>query len=83
MDDKRLERIERKLDDSNDHLASIDVTLAMQHESLRDHIRRTTLLEQELRPIKKHVDMVSGVLKFIVIIGVILGIVAAIQSLTK
>ncbi len=55
----------------------------MQHESLRDHIRRTTLLEQELRPIKKHVDMVSGVLKFIVIIGVILGIVAAIQSLTK
>ncbi len=83
MDDKRLERIERKLDDSNDHLASIDVTLAMQHESLRDHIRRTTLLEQELRPIKRHVDMVSGVLKFIVIIGVILGIVAAIQSLTK
>lgn len=66
MDDsKRLERIEKKLDDSNEHLASIDVTLMSQHVSLKDHMRRTQLLEQELRPIRTHVSRVEGALKLI------------------
>jgi archaellum component FlaC len=65
MDDKRLERIESKLDATNSHLSSIDVTLASQHESLKYHIKRTELLEAELKPIKKHVDMVAGAFKLI------------------
>ncbi len=76
MEDPRLVRIEKKLDDSNEHLAAIDVTLAAQHESIKDHIRRTELLEINLEPIKKHVDMFNGVLKFI-------GILASIGIITE
>ncbi len=74
MDDKRLERIERKLDDSNDHLASIDVTLAMQSSQLKEHIRRTALLEIELKPIRSHVAMVNAGAKIITLIATILAI---------
>ncbi len=72
---KRLERIEAKIDDSADHLASIDVTLGVQSIQLRDHIRRTTLLEQELRPIRKHVNMVQGALKLITLAAAMAAIV--------
>ncbi len=76
MDDKKLDRIEEKLDTTNQHLASIDTTLAVQAEQLKEHIKRTALLEQELKPIKKHVDMVSGAMKLITILGVLAGIYA-------
>lgn len=68
MDDvseKRLERIEAKIDDSNDHLASIDVTLASQHASLREHIRRSNMLEAKMAPVERHVNRVEGALKLI------------------
>ncbi len=81
MDDKRLERIEDKIDKVRDHLGSIDSTLAAQHVSLEDHIRRTALLEAELKPIKKHVDMVNGAMKFLAAIALILSILAAVKAL--
>lgn len=65
MDDKRLERIEQKLDDTNEHLASIDKTLTAQHVSIDYHIKRTDLVEDRLEPLEKHVAEVSGVVKFI------------------
>lgn len=64
-DEKRLERIEAKLDDVSDHLGSIDATLSAQHVSLREHMRRTAILEAEIKPLKTHMDMVKGVAKFI------------------
>ncbi len=69
MDHKRLERIEKKIDDGNDHLASIDITLAEQHISLREHMRRTALIEQDLKPIKNHVAMMNAAAKIITIVG--------------
>lgn len=74
-DDKRLERIEKKLDDSNEHLSAIDSTLAAQHVSLRDHMRRTALIEQELRPIKAHVSRVEGALKLLAILATMAALV--------
>lgn len=79
MDDKRLERIEAKVDDISEHLGSIDSTLAAQHVSLREHIRRTALLESELKPIKSHVDRVSGAIKMLGLVGTILAIIEAIR----
>lgn len=73
-DDKRLERIEKKIDDSNDHLVSIDITLAEQHITLREHMRRTALIEQELRPIKKHVSLMNAGAKIITLIATLLGL---------
>lgn len=80
MSDSRLERIEQKLDDTNEHLASIDATLAAQHESLKAHMRRTELLESEMKPVKEHVAMIQGVLK---LIGLITGLGAAYEFLKK
>ena len=78
-DDKKLERIEVKLDGLSEHLSSIDVTLAAQHVSLRDHIRRTEILETELKPIKAHVDRVSGALKLITLLAALATILEAIR----
>lgn len=74
VDEKRLERMEAKLDDISDHLGSIDVTLGQQHISLKEHIRRTALLEHEMRPIKRHVNMLDGALK-------LLGLIAAVATI--
>lgn len=71
MDDRRLERIENKVDDLADHLSKIDVTLSAQHESLKHHIKRSDLLESEVKPLKRKIYMAEGALK---VIGVLLGL---------
>lgn len=75
MDDKRLERIEKKVDDISEHLSSIDVTLGAQHISLKEHVRRTNLLEQKLHPVEVHVNRVEGALKLITLAAAIAAIV--------
>lgn len=60
MDDKRSTRIEDKLDRVAEDIGEIKVTLASQHISLSDHIRRTELLEEVVEPIKRHMAFVSA-----------------------
>lgn len=62
VNDKRLERIEVKIDDLDDQLATISTTLSAQHVSLKEHIRRTAVIEDELKPIRRHVYMINGAL---------------------
>ena len=81
IDDKRLERIESKIDDAADHLASIDVTLGMQHISLKEHVRRSNLLEAKMAPIEKHVAMVNGALKLLGALAMIAGIIEAFRGM--
>lgn len=69
-EEKRLERIEAKIDDISDHMGSIDVTLAMQHESLKNHIRRTEALEKQLS-----LGYILG------LVLTVLGIIAAVKGL--
>jgi len=83
MDDRRLERIEQKLDDVTEHLNSIDNTLASQHEVLKEHIRRTLALEKKLVPVEKHVTGVQSIARFLTVLGVILTIVSTILHLYK
>lgn len=59
------------LESIREDISEIKVTLAKQHVSLDEHIRRTELLEKsqdqlrnEIKPIQKHVAQVDGVLKF-------------------
>lgn len=79
MDNQRLERIEKKLDDTNDHLSSISITLTAQHISLKEHIRRTNLLESDMVPIKAHIQRVDGAVRLIKILSYIAGIVEVIR----
>lgn len=73
--DQQLMRIEEKLDKVADHIADINTTIAKQEVSLDEHIRRTNLLEEKVAPLEKHVSMVNGVIKFIVLLSAIAAIV--------
>lgn len=70
-----------KLDMINDRLGSIDVTLAKQHESLEHHIKRTDILENELKPLREHVAVVNGGMKLIGFIGATIAFMAAMAEI--
>lgn len=61
----------------NDHLSKIDTTLAAQHENLKDHIRRTELLEEQIKPVNEHIHELKGVIKFFKFIGIMAAIAEA------
>lgn len=85
MDDKRISRIEDKIDIISERLSSIDSTIYAQHISLKEHMRRTDLLEKSLDPVQKHVIMIQGGIKLlaglVIAVGVISSIISIIQSL--
>ncbi len=76
-EDRRLERIESKIDDQNDHLTSIDVTLGKQHISLDHHMRRTSILEIEVKSVKKYVYMMQGAIALLTIMATVIGILVS------
>lgn len=80
-DDQKLVRIEDKIDKINEKISSIDSTLASQHESLKHHIKRTDLLEKELKPVRKYVDMINGALKLVGILATIAAIIEIVLRL--
>lgn len=77
MDNDRNTRIEDKIDKLVEKIGSIDVTLAAQHESLKDHIRRTELLEQKMEPVEHHVALMDVSLK---IFGALAAVVTVMAS---
>ena len=76
MSDDRLIRIEEKIDAINEHLGRIDVTLAKQHDQLEYHIKRTNLLEEQVRPISEHVTFMKVLAKW-------LGVAALFAAIAK
>ena len=78
-----LNRIITKLDKLDDRIDKVDVTLAKQHESLKEHMRRSDALESQMKPVQKHVVMVEGIVKFIGLIGIIIGIASGIAALIE
>lgn len=86
--DKLDDKVERKFDNVENRLDSMDKTLVKQEENLKEHMRRTELAERsiekmdtDLKPIKKHVDMLQGVFKFIGLIATVVGIIAGLAKL--
>lgn len=82
-----LNRVIAQLDKLDDKLESVDKTLVKQEENLREHMRRTELLEkqheqlqseihEELEPVKAHVNQVKGIAKFLAAAIPIIGAVA-------
>lgn len=80
MDDQRLDRIEGKLDKISTRMGNIDVTLAAQHVSLKEHMRRSDLLEAKLQPIERQKYMIDGMLKLVGMLAVIVGIAEGIAA---
>lgn len=68
--------------------------LAKQEENLEIHIKRSDALEEliqltkkelgaEIEPVKKHVIMVNGILKFVGGIGIIIGIATGVVEIIQ
>jgi hypothetical protein len=77
MDEFSGRRILKHIETIDKTLISMDKTLALQEQSLREHIKRTNILEQKLEPVEKHVEQVRGVTKFLTWLAAIGGAVAA------
>lgn len=75
---ERDERIEQKLDKVVDHIAAIDTTLALQHASLAEHMRRTSLLEGRVDPLEKQALMIAGMVRILGLSVAAAGFIAAI-----
>lgn len=75
MSQDRLTRIETKIDSMTDKLSAIDVTLVKQHESLKHHIKRTDMLEDELRPIRKNMTILIASAKILIYSSIIATII--------
>lgn len=77
----QLDRIEAKVGGLDDRLDKVDITLAAQHVSLKEHMRRTSILENDIKPIKKHVQRVHGALAFLGLLSVIAGLILTIKQI--
>lgn len=87
MDDK-LDRVLNKIDNIDESLQDISITLAKQEVSLETHIKRTNLLEErvellreEMRPVEQHVFYMHGALKALGILSLLIGVLATIKHL--
>lgn len=83
-----MEEISKKLDKMDERLDNIQTLQAVHTEQLKEHMRRSDLLEkrieqvdQELKPVEKHVAMVNGALKLVGIIGTLAAIALALKEL--
>jgi endonuclease III len=70
-----------RLDKLFDRISDINATLAAQHETLKEHIRRTELLEERLEPIEKQVTLVTGGMKALRGIVALVTILAAVLEI--
>lgn len=70
---KSLERLDTSVD-------SINVTLAKQEVHLADHIRRTELLEEEMRPVRDHVNRINALM---LLLGGILALLGAVKTVVE
>lgn len=80
MDPNQLDRIADKIEEIRADIAEIKV-------DLRYHIKRTDLLDddlkqqrKELKPVVKHVEQMQGALNLVKVLGVILSVVLAVAA---
>lgn len=74
-------RVEDKIDKIIDRINNIDVTLGKQSIILEEHIKRTNLLESKIIPIEKHVIILNGILKFLGVIAIFVGMIEGVLKI--
>lgn len=62
MEQGKLDRILDKIDAIDESIDEINITLAKQEVQLAEHIRRTKILEDQVKPIQEHVSRVNSLL---------------------
>jgi uncharacterized membrane protein len=81
MANDRDSRIEAKLDTVVEKISEIKVTLGEQHISLNEHMRRTELLEKEIKPLQKQHTIINFCAKLVTMIFGSALVVAIIRKL--
>lgn len=66
-----------KIDFIVENIVAINKTLEFQAKQLEEHIKRTTLLEERVKPIEDHVKFIQGILKLVLYLASISGLVGA------
>lgn len=76
-------KIQDKLDRIIDVQGKQETTLARLTVTVEDHVRRTNMLEDDIKPIKRHVAMVEGAMKLIGLLSMIAVIIETIHLVFK
>ena len=66
--------IDSKLDKVVEKQSEMNETLIRQEENLKEHMRRTEILEEKFEPVERHVAMIDGAVKLLGILGIVFGI---------
>jgi archaellum component FlaC len=77
------QRIEERLDKVDEKLNSIDKHLAVYNEQLKEHIRRSNMLELEMKPVKAHVALMNSLAKILVALGAIVSFTIGLYKAIK
>ncbi len=81
--EKRLERLESKIDQLLDKHSESNETLARLTVSVETHEKRSTNLEAIVLPLKSERDMIVGGLKLIGLIATLAGIAAGVVKVIE
>lgn len=78
---------EEKLDKIQEDIGEIKTHLAVYNEQLKVHIKATRMLEEQMKPVQKHVQIMNLIWKILWIVSgmivSIVGIVAAIKLIVS
>ena len=69
-----MDRIEEKLDKIDERIDSIDKNLAVNNTLLEYHIKRTDMLEQEIKPLKTGLIKAQGAMMFVGVLATAISI---------
>ena len=75
------DRIEAKLDSIQKDIGQINATLAAQHIEIKEHIRRTELLESRVEPIETQLTRLGGAFWALSGLAALAGIINAVFHL--
>ena len=79
--DKRLERLEDKVDKTLDAVSAIHETMATNTQSLIDHMRRTELLEKAIVPVQRDMNKAKGAIKLVAIVCAVVVAITGVLAL--
>lgn len=80
---KKFESIDQNIIRVEERLNGMDRTLVKQEENLKEHMKRSDLLEEQMAPVKKHVALVESVFKIVGAIGVLVATAAGIVKIIE
>jgi len=72
--EEKLDKLQNSIEKVDKRLHVIEKHLAVYNNQLEVHIKRTELLEEDVKPIKKHVNQVDGIIKFLIVLSTISGL---------